>query len=840
MGDITNESADVYRDWEIANVPSSGKREPAKQEIRDLFVTVDSFVGATSADADRSEAAADAAEADRLLTQTASGEAQAALASFTSSTSIPVVADLATLDLAHAAGSLRQIISNPVGTDDGVYTKIGSSGSGSWQWTMPTNGMLAQTVGRISTLYWRWTAPGPGHVTVARDGNLIEDVPAIEARVTTLEDRNVPRSSTLYWRHDGVAGQAITVTEDGNTFFVASGGGGAALLDANDLLSVRNNTNKAAIPNELATNALVIVQKGQSLADQGGAYAPDIFDTVPINPDRVFIPDAGISPTDDPWTDLKPAVDEYYNSSHVTQGSNPSGATSSRDVALGNAIYEEILADSTAGGTAIEAPIVTFIAAAGGTSIADLGQGTVTGDGGIRNMQRTRDALAGLGFGVWKMIVVWIHDNEDSGVMSGPQYERWLIAEQAWDTANAKRMFGEHVGEVIYYLEQSTVASNVLGNVYAFHQVKLNLCRNMPYQFRWLPAGYDWPHGDGTHGTPAGYRIRNRRNGKRIYRDLFRGGRAPMATTESWWSTPKTRNFRLALDDTPLVLDISNNSSVVTFNALTDVVTLSSSVSVQDGQMMTFINSGGAPSPEILTDGTPYYWRDASGFTGKLALSLGGTAINLSTNGTGTTTAKMNGDGILYIESVGVLSSTVTFDAAADTVLWANHNFPEGTLVRFTNSGGAPPPELTASTTSVVTNYYTKNGNSAGFQVAATSGGATINLSTAGTGTTTGTRPAPYVTGVTIVDDGTHTTGNDPDGLAEIAVGLSSPPMPFCKRRFLFGQLQGPAGTLNGIDPGGVGLTLRNSAPDTCDTNRNGDPGSYPLYIWSAREENYV
>jgi hypothetical protein len=79
---------------------------------------------------------------------------------------------------------------------------------------------------------------------------------------------------------------------------------------------------------------------------------------------------------------------------------------------------------------------------------------------------------------------------------------------------------------------------------------------------------------------------------------------------------------------------------VYTANSTTDVLT-STAHPFSDDDEVIVSNSGGAP-PSPLVAGTGYFVRDATANTLKLAATLGGAAINLTTNGTGTNSLYMS------------------------------------------------------------------------------------------------------------------------------------------------------------------------------------------------------
>jgi hypothetical protein len=188
-------------------------------------------------------------------------------------------------------------------------------------------------------------------------------------------------------------------------------------------------------------------------------------------------------------------------------------------------------------------------------------------------------------------------------------------------------------------------------------------------------------------------------------------------------------------------------------------------------------------------------------------------------------------------------SATVTADAGTDVITGAT--LINGTVVFFGNSGGALPDPLVAGT-----RYYVVNTSGSTFKVAATSGGAAIDLTTAGTGTNTvyvngigvtfddDSGSAPYPTTMTIIDDGTYTSGNDPLGRAVVEVTLSGAPATYGRKRFMFGMLQGPSSS-----PGqmaGARNVLRDTAATTSSVNRAGSASSYTLRNWMAMQEVYV
>lgn len=101
-----------------------------------------------------------------------------------------------------------------------------------------------------------------------------------------------------------------------------------------------------------------------------------------------------------------------------------------------------------------------------------------------------------------------------------------------------------------------------------------------------------------------------------------------------------------------------------------------------------------------------------------------------------TNTATAVDTGLLGNVSATYATATVTFDetggAAEDIVLYTAHPFSNWDKIYFTNSGGALPTGL-----SVSTSYYVRDSSANYFKVAATVGGAAIEITGDGTGTTT-------------------------------------------------------------------------------------------------------
>lgn len=88
--------------------------------------------------------------------------------------------------------------------------------------------------------------------------------------------------------------------------------------------------------------------------------------------------------------------------------------------------------------------------------------------------------------------------------------------------------------------------------------------------------------------------------------------------------------------------------------------------------------------------------------------------------------------------TTGTLTFTMTFtaDSSNETITLSNHGFSDGDKIKVANSGGALPAPLAAGTT-----YFVRDVTTNTFKLAATLGGAAINLTTNGTGTNSVTGP---------------------------------------------------------------------------------------------------
>lgn len=154
-----------------------------------------------------------------------------------------------------------------------------------------------------------------------------------------------------------------------------------------------------------------------------------------------------------------------------------------------------------------------------------------------------------------------------------------------------------------------------------------------------------------------------------------------------------------------------------TADASTDKITLEDH-GFSDADVVSLVTSDTLPDP--LSTGIGYFVRDATTDTFKLALTEGGTAINLTDSGTGTHRAILSAH-----------YGDFTADAETDDITSTAHGMKDGQQVRLVTTDTLP------AGLAVETTYYVVNASTDVFQLSATLGGAAINITDAGTGTHT-------------------------------------------------------------------------------------------------------
>lgn len=189
----------------------------------------------------------------------------------------------------------------------------------------------------------------------------------------------------------------------------------------------------------------------------------------------------------------------------------------------------------------------------------------------------------------------------------------------------------------------------------------------------------------------------------------------------------------------------------------TDTIT-SAAHGLSDGDVIVFHTLTGT-LPSGLTAGTPYYVRDSATDTFKVATTSGGSAVNITTNGTdpnfwdkptatitvyehGSNVAaftkamtaaniRTNGNGDTRFEVEYPEGSAFTADASTDVITSSSHGLSDGNQIALaTGPGGTLPAGLNGTTT-----YFVRDSTTNTFKVSLTNGGAAVNITSAGSGT---------------------------------------------------------------------------------------------------------
>jgi hypothetical protein len=164
----------------------------------------------------------------------------------------------------------------------------------------------------------------------------------------------------------------------------------------------------------------------------------------------------------------------------------------------------------------------------------------------------------------------------------------------------------------------------------------------------------------------------------------------------------------------------SGNTYIFSVDSGTDVFTTTTANSIVNGQILQFSTAGTLPSP--LLANIDYFAINVSGSTFKVSATFGGSAINITTTGSGT----LNVRSLVVIQ--GVCGSNYIFSASGSILTATNHNLTNGAIVQLTTTGTLPAP------LAVLTNYYVINVSGATLQLSLTSGGSAITLTDTGSG----------------------------------------------------------------------------------------------------------
>ena len=175
--------------------------------------------------------------------------------------------------------------------------------------------------------------------------------------------------------------------------------------------------------------------------------------------------------------------------------------------------------------------------------------------------------------------------------------------------------------------------------------------------------------------------------------------------------------FQLAATSGGSAIDLTANNEVNFDGDDASVVVVASDKIVtantfSDGDEVVY-SAGGGVAIGGLTDGSNYFIVSSSASEFKLSATSGGTAITLTANNSVT------------IDS----TDTAVVDLTNDKIITAN-TFSDGDIVTYDDGGGTAITGLTDGT-----DYYIINSSATEFQLSATSGGAAIDLTAVGVGT---------------------------------------------------------------------------------------------------------
>lgn len=176
-----------------------------------------------------------------------------------------------------------------------------------------------------------------------------------------------------------------------------------------------------------------------------------------------------------------------------------------------------------------------------------------------------------------------------------------------------------------------------------------------------------------------------------------------------------------------------------------------------------------------------YYNLILSQFRRDALCNYAGSGMTTNSGGDYSVSAPSNWSGLVHGALVHAVwnansptSASVSFaGGGSPNITWAAHGLADGNQIYFTNSGGAVPTEISASTLNVLPSiyYFVTVIDSNTINVSATDGGSVINFSTTGTGTTTGR------TNVTLDVGGTGKVQVLTDGFQQLTSGGNAFPV---------------------------------------------------------------
>lgn len=190
------------------------------------------------------------------------------------------------------------------------------------------------------------------------------------------------------------------------------------------------------------------------------------------------------------------------------------------------------------------------------------------------------------------------------------------------------------------------------------------------------------------------------------------------AATSDWNGGPFT-NFAISLD--------ARKSSAITSGSSSTglLITTAAAHGLAVNDKVRFhgtASTGGVPPTNLTADSVDYYVLSVpSTTTFRVALTIGGTVIAYSATGTG---------------QVEKIVSPTSFTAATDDIFTSvSHGLMDGDTVRVYNSTAGNLPTVGGTPLDTATDYFVINATANTFQLAATAGGAALDIDNAGTPT---------------------------------------------------------------------------------------------------------
>ena len=407
--------ASWLRNYETEGVPLSGNNEPDKAEGRDLFRIID-----------------------------------AALASLGTNGAITVkYAARATLfgDLAHAANTLAIVYND--GEDSGIYTKVGTSGSGSWSLTdiaLPAT----FSVDVASALTLATTADEKAGLTVgALDGHAFRD------EATPRMHNGYPILSAIY---DDDGNRASFVTQEGE-FFPSPDRTTWLLVGRPQTPAYRQGLTLGYGRTARNSTCYIAMITGQSLAYGYGLSGVGVVSSTPVYPGLALMPSIGVRmPTVMPYGDnTAPNGRQFSSLVDLVEVADPAiYACESSASGLVNtliALHQEQFQ--------AQPRVAALVAARGGSTYAELKRGTVTWAWMLRGLADMVDAIRAKGWTPKMLPIVWRQTEAEqvqAGGITAAAYEARLLQLVRDMNEDVAAIFGEPV-EVQMILEAPQVPS---------------------------------------------------------------------------------------------------------------------------------------------------------------------------------------------------------------------------------------------------------------------------------------------------------------------------------------------------------------------------------------------